>query len=336
MLDVFVDRKMLTFPESYFKTEEIEGFTVEAMMKRAWAASLEVYAEVKRICEKHGIEIFADYGTMLGAIRHKGYVPWDDDLDFCMRREDWMKFKEVAPTELDEFFVMSSLYNNPNHTNAILRINNGEHICFDKPFLERFHDCPYVVGIDIFPMDYIPRDKEKSSRDTNIIRLVMEAAASVAPNPPYDEKVWKLVESVERMTGERINRDNNLVHEFKLLVDKLSDLCDREDADAICHMVPYVLDNNLKFSLSSYLSGIEMTFENVTVNVPVGYEEILSCIYGSDYMIPKFGYAGHDYPFYRKQRDSFKEVLEKEFNTSISDDMMDKLIWQKIINEKMM
>ena len=330
MLDVFVDRKMLNFPESYFKTEEIEGFTVDAMMKRAWAAGLEVYAEVKRICDKHNIEVFADYGTVLGAIRHKGYIPWDDDIDLCMRREDFMRFYEVAPSELGEFFMVSCLYNNPEHTNAILRINNGEHICFDKPFLDRFHGCPYVVGIDIFPMDYIHKDEEKSEEQSKKIKLVMEAAASVPPEPPYDEKTWKLVDSVEKMSGEKINRQNNLIHEFKLLVDKMSAYCKRKDATAICHMIPYVLARDFRFSLESYSSGIEMPFENLTVNVPVGYEEIMTSVYGEDYMTPRIGYKSHDYPFYRKQRDSFKEVLEKEFNTSISDDQMDALIWQKI------
>lgn len=321
---------MLSFPESYFKTEEIEGFIVDAMMKRAWVAGLEVYAEVKRICDKHGIEIFADYGTMLGAVRHKGYVPWDDDLDFCMRREDWMKFMEVAPSELDELFVMNCLYNNHEHTNAILRINNGEHICFDKPFLERFHGCPYVVGIDIFPLDYISKDEKESERQMNSIKLLLESVASIPQNPPYDDKVWRLVESVERMTGEKINRENNLVHEFKLLVDKLSVFCGQEDASAICHMIQYVLDRNHKFSLESYSSCVEMPFEAVTVNVPIGYDEILGRIYGSDYMTPRIGCSRHDYPFYKKQRDSFKAVLEKEFNTNISDEMMDNLIWQKI------
>ena len=320
---------MLSFPESYFKTEEIEGFTVDAMMKRAWAAGLEVYAEVKRICDKYGLEVFAEYGTILGAVRHKGYIPWDDDLDLSMRREDFMKFLEVATSELGEFFVVSSLYNNPTHTNSILRINNGEHICFDKLFLERFHGCPYVVGVDIFPLDYMSKDDAKSEEQSNKIKLVMEAAASVPQEPPYDEKAWKLVESVENMTGEKINRNNNLVHELKLIVDKMSAYCCREDAAAIGRMIPYALARDYRFSLDSFSSGIEKPFENTTIVLPVGYEELLVATYGKEYMTPRI-YAPHGYPFYGKQRDAFKAVLEKEFNTKISDQQMEDLIWQKI------
>lgn len=320
---------MLGFPESYFETEEICGFAVNSMMKRAWAAGLEIYVEVKRICDKYQIPVFADYGTLLGTIRHKGYIPWDDDIDLCMKREDFERFKEIAPSELDDFLVMKCLDNDVEHTNAILRINNGEHICFDKPFLERFHGCPYVVGIDIFPLDYLPKDKEETEIQLKKIRLVLEAIASVPQDPPYDDKVWKLVDSIERMTGETVNRENNLYHELKVIVEKLSAFCKKEEASELCHMIQYVLWGDTNVTKDYYSSAIEMPFENSKINVPVGYEKILISLYGDDYMTPKIAYKTHEQPFYKKQRQSFKEVLEKEFNTSITDEQMDELIWMK-------
>ena len=80
---------MLTFDDSYFLGETRDGFYIEPMMKCAWAAQLEVMCVIKQICEKYDIPYFAYYGTLLGTIRHKGFIPWDDDMDICMLRKDY-------------------------------------------------------------------------------------------------------------------------------------------------------------------------------------------------------------------------------------------------------
>ena len=97
---------LVQYPESYFEGEERDGFYIEPMMKKAWAAQIEVLLEVQKVCEKNGIQYFAEYGTMLGAVRHKGFIPWDDDLDICMRREDYMKFISVVERDLPKDFVV--------------------------------------------------------------------------------------------------------------------------------------------------------------------------------------------------------------------------------------
>lgn len=64
-------------------------FEISAMMKRAWAAQMEVLEVVDEICQRNGLQYFADWGTLLGAIRHQGFIPWDDDIDICMKRKDY-------------------------------------------------------------------------------------------------------------------------------------------------------------------------------------------------------------------------------------------------------
>ncbi|MDO5402264.1 MAG: LicD family protein, partial [Eubacteriales bacterium] len=71
----------MEFPKSYFEDEVRDGFYVPAMMKRAWAAQLQVLEDVDKVCRDNDIQYFAEWGTLLGAVRHHGFIPWDDDMD---------------------------------------------------------------------------------------------------------------------------------------------------------------------------------------------------------------------------------------------------------------
>ena len=73
-----------------------EGFYVEPMMKCAWAAQIKLAELIDEMCRAEGIRYFADWGTLLGAVRHKGFIPWDDDMDLCMLRKDYNHFLKVA------------------------------------------------------------------------------------------------------------------------------------------------------------------------------------------------------------------------------------------------
>lgn len=73
-------------------------------LKRLQYTQLEIYKEIDIICKKYNIEYFATWGTALGAIRHGGFIPWDDDIDISMRWNDFKRFEEVCKNELDERF----------------------------------------------------------------------------------------------------------------------------------------------------------------------------------------------------------------------------------------
>lgn len=177
---------MLTFSQNYFNAETKDGFFIDARMKHAWAAQLEVLEEIRRVCDILNIRFFADWGTLLGAVRHKGFIPWDDDLDIGMLRNDYMRFLELAPPLLSEYFELKSLYNDPGHDNVKARIITGRHMNFSKDYLKRFHGCPYVIGIDIFPIDYINNDIEALNEQLRLINLILSAASSIPECPPQN------------------------------------------------------------------------------------------------------------------------------------------------------
>lgn len=100
----------LKFDNDFFNTEVRDGFEISSMMKRAWAAQMEVFQVVSDICNRNGIRYFADFGTLLGAVRHKGMIPWDDDIDISLMRDEYNELIRILPGELPYGFVVAGMY----------------------------------------------------------------------------------------------------------------------------------------------------------------------------------------------------------------------------------
>ena len=147
--------------EDYFKDEVRDGFLVPELMKRCWGAQLKVLEAFDKVCEAHGLKWFAFVGTLLGAVRHKGFVPWDDDIDIGMPREDYEQFLRFAPLELPQGFQIIN-YDEPGHDyDCITRVNNTRTILFDEKKAEEFCSFPYPAGLDVYPLDYVVEDPEE-------------------------------------------------------------------------------------------------------------------------------------------------------------------------------
>ena len=143
----------MQFPDNYFDDEVRDGFLVPGIIKKSWAAQLEVLSDIDTLCRKHGIRWFADCGTLLGAVRHGGFVPWDDDLDICMLRDDYNKFIKIAPSELPEWYSVINIHSSEEFTEMNTRVTNTMGIDYRREHTERYHEFPYPAGIDIFVLD---------------------------------------------------------------------------------------------------------------------------------------------------------------------------------------
>lgn len=321
---------MLSFSDKYFDGEVRDGFFIESKMKRAWAAQLEVLDEIRRICQASNIRYFADWGTLLGAVRHQGFIPWDDDLDICMLRDDYKRFLEIAPGQLSSYFELKSIYNDPTHDNVKCRIITGRSMNFSPEYLARFHECPYIVGVDIFPVDYIPSKRNEYESLIDSIQFIMNVASSLPKDSANTPEEKELVKQIEATYNVHFNPNNRLFHELKKLLDTLCASSILYDSCEVSSMINLSLGENYRIPSQCYSDSINMNFENVTIPVPIGYDAILKVKYGDNYMTPLQNPSSHDYPFYKGQEQALKEIIEKEFNTHITEKDLDELISAKI------
>ena len=121
-----------------------------------------IYKEIARICDKHGLIYFVVGGTLLGAVVHKGYIPWDDDLDIAMPRDDYDKFINVFSKELDERFYLHHTTTDSNYWLPFAKVRMNNTIFLEEKRKKvKSHAGIYV---DIFPFDYAPNKNTLSHR----------------------------------------------------------------------------------------------------------------------------------------------------------------------------
>ena len=204
--------------KSFFEDEVRDGFYVTSDMKHAWAAQLEVLNDVDKACRENGIQYFAEWGTLLGAVRHHGFIPWDDDMDICMKRPDYNRFLQIADQIMPEGYKIFNISSDEDNDNMLTRIINGRAINFEKTHLEKFHGFPYVSGIDIFPLDFIAPNREDDDFQCELISIVNSVAKFIRTLQENEESINEenlqelnlKINQIEELCGVEIDRDKDL------------------------------------------------------------------------------------------------------------------------------
>ena len=282
---------MIKIDDSYLEDEIRDGFYIPSMTKRTWAMELTVLDLIDSICQKHNITYFGDWGTYLGAIRHKGFVPWDDDLDICMHRNELNKFLAVAKEELPEGYSVMSFHNNDYSWKFIYNIVPNDHMCFTPEYLKSHYSFPYIVAIDIFIIDNISDDDSiEQSRNEQVKRLLNEADK---------------ISLSEQSEPDKLNKMRALYDE----AEKLLQLENEHDTKRVVQKVPWGVYHNRTYDKSDFINAVRVPFEMTSVPVPLCFNKILSSKYGN-FMNIVFGGGGHNYPYYIGQKKALKEDFD--------------------------
>ena len=133
----------------FFEEETREGFLITKKKKELWAIQMDILKLISQLCEKHGIRWFVHAGTLLGAARDGKMIPWDDDVDIMMTRDNYDKFIKVCREELEEPYCLTHMIND-----RFSRIMRTDTMMYSSELIP----CIVTAGIfvDVFPLDKIP------------------------------------------------------------------------------------------------------------------------------------------------------------------------------------
>lgn len=304
----------MEFPDSYFEDEVREGFYIPDMMKRAWAAQAEVLRIIQDICKKHHIRYFAEWGTLLGTIRHGGRIPWDDDVDVCMLREDYNKFRKAAKRDLPEecWFMDNQVADGFENTVSLL-INSRYHIVQEK-YLEKYHGCPYVESVDVFCLDFVPTDEEEAAKHRHQLRVLYALLDKLKQGVGMSaEELDFYLKKTEEEHHVKFNRNKPIRPQLYELIEQVCMKYNSSNAKEVSNIPVWLEDSGYHMPVELFAEGVVVPYDTIDIVVPSAYDELLSMKYSSSWMTPIRSGGSHVYPVYSKQERFLREQQAADF-----------------------
>ena len=155
-------------PDSFFEEETICDFLVTRERKKIWAISIDMLRVFDSVCRKHYLHYSLAFGSLLGAVRHNGFIPWDDDIDVVMPRGDYEKLKIFRSDFINPYFLQFP-GDNFGYFVSFAKLRNSNTSSISFPF--RYEDFNQGIFMDIFPMD----NYSASNLESNVNRIKGEA-----------------------------------------------------------------------------------------------------------------------------------------------------------------
>ena len=269
---------------------------------------LNIFMEVSALCDRNKIPYFAIGGTCLGAVRHKGFIPWDDDMDIAIPIEHFDRFVSLARTELPEHLEVISSADLPHRFGVILRIADNRTTCI----LESMQDYPqeyFGLYLDVMPLAGIPlnegRERLYKLYFNLLCRLDYVRRRPITEIPTVKGRIcWHVLKTLSFCI--RYNFFSNL---WMGLLRKYP----VHSAKYVGYVWSYKLWNGTRiFSKNDFDDHVDLTFENTTIHCPKGWDDFLTIFFGNYMEFPPVDQRiGHDnyvfvdlskpYSFYQKK-----------------------------------
>lgn len=252
-------------------------------LKRVQKAELDILKTFDKTCQKYEINYFLDWGSLIGAARHKGFIPWDDDLDVSMTRKDYERFKMIYATELGEDYILATPIHHSGYCGVVIKLmrRNTKFV----PEFSKEMKCELGIHIDIFVWDNLCDSKLGMSAQiigTRILSYLIFLCGSSNPVIPCRgglKFILLLICKIIHSILSRIPKSEKVLYRC---FEKICKMANRKSTRCIAtfqspNILKYAFDKN---KLEPYR---RIQFEGYPISVANNYKEHLRQSYG-DYM----------------------------------------------------
>lgn len=267
---------------------------------------LAVFKEIAAICEKHNLRYFAIGGTNIGAVRHKGFIPWDDDIDIAMPRADYELFRTTYYKELPDYLKKLDCDNSAQHEYVFMKIHDSRTTyveTYAKGSPERYTG----AFVDVMPVDGLPVEEYEQKK---VINKLIKLGYLNARNRPIPFRI-RPITSFCKYLAKRLFR---LFHSFNYYSNKILEIGKQYDFDKSSKCIftwrAGSLDLPLKrivFDKKWFESTMKVPFEDTVIRIPIGYDAYLTQDFGDYMSLPPM-----------EQRDTHHLVYINDMNTPCS------------------
>ena len=250
-------------------------------LKKIWTVELDLLEQFDRFCKTFDLTYYADYGTLLGAVRHRGFIPWDDDIDVSMMRPDYDRLLSLAESYFKPPYFFQHCYNTPGSLWGLSKLINDDTTCIETRELPPGYH--HGIFLDVFVLDYAAEDDAHPSA---LDRMLDDTWLAVS-NPEY------LLHKMKNGYRPEISADMisgivamPLASKLQLLDGMLAQAFDQAKK-----VNRFSFDKATNFDFPSrdiryFEKTVMLPYENTSISAPSHYHEILSGDYG-DYMTPR-------------------------------------------------
>lgn len=289
------------------------GFLVKTQLKKIWAVEIDLLNELIRVCKKYDIKVYAYAGTLLGAIRHNGFIPWDDDLDVCLERTEYEKLIKIAPHEFTYPYFLQTERNDRKFFCGYARFRNSD----TTGIIEWTKDENYNNGIyiDVFVLDgYIENKilfKKQIFRKKMLNRML-----SMYYCDRFESGIRGFLNKV-------IKRLSNTFFSYDFLLDKYDETLKKYNKKTkrrsiMTHSIDMI--NRYWCNMNDLIDGETAQFEYTTIPIPQNANRILKNTYGNYLEYPPIEKRTYNYHSMVVTFDpdiSYKEYFRRHHNKDV-------------------